>query len=735
MTFARSALFAAVLAASSATAGWLHAAPPAASGPAAPGAPRHVSLDASPVFGVDASAGDGWVEIVTRVDNAGAAATKGTFEIATEHPGAWGAHEGRFRASAPFNVPPHTSAIVHVPVPAGRLLGPLTVSATADDGAPLAETSLTFPTSSGPLLVDVDQPSRLAIVLRGWPMAPAWAPGRSYGAASTSPLGIGVPAIDATTGDPVLPERAAAYASATVVLLPSDRLAHLQGAQLSALIGWVLSGGTVAVFPTRPEDLRAGLLTTLAGGAITTTAPPPLMMTLPKATRSAPASPFGASPSTPPPSWAPTPEPDDDAGATTPIGYFVPVRATPVAPPLGVGPGAALRAHLVGYAGGNLRPSAFGATAPYGLGQVHVLGFDPTSSPALEDGWMHGRVLDLVADAWDRHALVAFPQGAGDDRSGSTFAMQRALDPNQNFRPALGIAALLLVLYSVIAGPVVFLRARARARPLDPFVWAPVASAACFGAVVLVGLAGKGWSGRARHLSLVEAGAGMSRGTAHRFRGLFASQTRAMRVRGTDASSVLEMLVTDSHEQREPVLRLEKEGASLEGFTSLPWQTVVVSEDGFADVGKGLSVRSRPDGSVSVTNHTGRTLKDVIVWAPSTDASWFASLDDGATVLSSGGRTLFSPTARVAVTAGVRTVHSLDTSRFRAVLGVDPSQDMTAAWSAIAAAAGSSVDFWPDDVPVVMGEIVGGEGAHADSGLRVESDRLLFRVVGEGGTP
>jgi hypothetical protein len=31
--------------------------------------------------------------------------------------------------------------------------------------------------------------------------------------------------------------------------------------------------------------------------------------------------------------------------------------------------------------------------------------------------------------------------------------------------------------------------------------------------------------------------------------------------------------------------------------------------------------------------------------------------------------------------------------------------------------------------------VVGGEGAKADSGLRVESDRLMFRVIGEGGAP
>ncbi len=734
MSVTRGWASAAALVLAATTASDLRAATPSASASASPAASRHVSVEASPVFGVDASTGDGWVEVVTRVDNAGAVAVKGTLEVSTGHPGSFGAtHEGRFQARAPFNVPAHTSIIVHVPVAAGRLLGPLEVSANADDGALLSETSLTFPTTSSPMLVDVDQPSRLAVVLRGWPMAPAWSPARGgYGSGASSPLGVGVPAVDSTTGDPVLPERAAAYSAATVVVLPSDRLAHLQGAQLTALVGWVLSGGTVAVFPTRPEDLRAGLLTTLAGGPITTTAPPPLMMTLPKAARIAPPPTLGGP--TNPPSWAPTPEPEDDGGAT-PIGFFIPVRTTPLGPAAGLGPSAALRPKVVGYAGGNLHPSAFGATAPYGMGQVHVLGFDPTSSPALEDGWMHGRMLDMIADAWDRRALVAFPQGAGDDRSYSTFEVQRALDPNQNFRPALGIAALLLVIYSVVAGPLTFLRARSRSRPLDPFVWTPVASAACFGAVVLVGLAGKGWSGRARHLTLVEAGAGMSRGTAHRFRGLFASQTRAMRVRGSDATSVLAMLTSDSRDQREPVLRLDKDGASLEDLTSLPWQTIVVSEDGFADVGAGLSVRSKADGSVVVTNHTGRKLKDLVVWAPQTDASWFASLDDGASLVSTAGRTLFVPGARSTITAGTRAVHPLDPSKFQAVLGGAPAEDMTSAWTALTAAAGTSVDFWPDDVPVVIGEIVGGEGAHADAGLRVESDRLMFRVVGEGGAP
>jgi hypothetical protein len=698
------------------------AAPPAPS--ASPAPAHHVTLDASPAFGTDASAGDGWMEIVARIDNVGATPVRGVLEASATH-SSFGS-DARFRAQAPFNVAGHTSAIVHVPMPAAELIGSADVAADAEDGTVMAQTSVSFPTSSSPLLVDVDQPSRIAVVLRGWPMSPAWSPTHSYASGATT-LTVGVPAVDGTTGDPILPERAAAYAPATAVLIPSERLAHVQGPQLTALVGWVLSGGTLAVVPSRPEDLRSGLLATLAGGAITMTAPPPMMMTLPRAVRTAPTL-GGATPS---PSLSPFDVEEDDAGGATPIGYFIPARTTPSAPTPLFGPSAALRPKLVGFSGGNLRPSEYGATAPYGLGQVHVLGFDPTSSPALEDAWMHGRMLDLVSDAWDRHAVVAFPQGAGNGRVYSAFQLQRALDPNQNFRPALGVAAVLLVLYSILAGPLVFMRARARGRPLDPYLWAPVASAACFGALVFVGLAGKGWSGRARHLTLVEAGAGMSRGSAHRFRGLFSSQTRSMRVQGTDPSSVLSVFSDDDH-GRAPVLRLDKDGASLENLISLPWQTLVVSEDGFQDLKGGVAVRARPDGSVSVANRTGHELKDVVVWAPSTDASYFASIHDGATVISTGGRTLFVPSGRVNSTAGTRLVHSLDPARFEAVLGAT-GEEMGSAWTAIHAAAGNSVDYWPDDVPVVMGEIVGGEGAHADSGLRVESDRLMFRVVGEGG--
>ncbi|HEY8091011.1 MAG TPA: hypothetical protein VIF09_24280, partial [Polyangiaceae bacterium] len=239
-------------------------------------------------------------------------------------------------------------------------------------------------------------------------------------------------------------------------------------------------------------------------------------------------------------------------------------------------------------------------------------------------------------------------------------------------------------------------------------------------------------SGRARHLSLVEAGAGMTRGAAKRYRGFFASQTRAMRVRASEPGSVLLVMNTDTRSTTSPALKLDKEGASLEDLTSLPWQTVVVAEDGFAELGGGISVRSKPDGSVVVANRTTRELHDAIVWAPKHGATFFPTIAAGDTVLSSGGRSVFTPSGRRTVTAGSVTVHELDPARFGVLLG-KAGDEMAPLWTAMTAASGSSTDWWPDDAPVVLGELRGGDVAKSDSGLRVESDVTLVRVVGEGG--
>ena len=61
-------------------------------------------------------------------------------------------------------------------------------------------------------------------------------------------------------------------------------------------------------------------------------------------------------------------------------------------------------------------------------------------------------------------------------------------------------------------------------------------------------------------------------------------------------------------------------------------------------------------------------------------------------------------------------------------------EGLGAAWKAIEQAA-PDVDFWVEDVPVLIAALDGGEGKLEDSGFAVEVDRVLVRVVGWGGVP
>jgi hypothetical protein len=63
------------------------------------------------------------------------------------------------------------------------------------------------------------------------------------------------------------------------------------------------------------------------------------------------------------------------------------------------------------------------------------------------------------------------------------------------------------------------------------------------------------------------------------------------------------------------------------------------------------------------------------------------------------------------------------------------SKGLSLAWDAIEAATTRNINFWPEDVPVLLGQLDGGEGKLTDSGFPLEADRTLLRVVGVGGVP
>ena len=63
------------------------------------------------------------------------------------------------------------------------------------------------------------------------------------------------------------------------------------------------------------------------------------------------------------------------------------------------------------------------------------------------------------------------------------------------------------------------------------------------------------------------------------------------------------------------LVRVDRNGFSLENITSLPWQTLVVREDGFIDLKGGVTISTTRwiAGVTEVKNHTGATLLDALV--------------------------------------------------------------------------------------------------------------------------
>ena len=143
----------------------------------------------------------------------------------------------------------------------------------------------------------------------------------------------------------------------------------------------------------------------------------------------------------------------------------------------------------------------------------------------------------------------------------------------------------------------------------------------------------------------------------------------------------------------------------------------------------GVSLLQGTDGRLAVKNRCARDLLSVVVKAPGQDFVYFPKIADGETVTVWRGRSLGS------VPAGASSGnHPLSVSSFHDAVE-EHAKGAGAAWDALEVLTGSDADWWPGDVPVLIAELEGGEGRSQDSGLRLDIDRVLLRVVGYGGVP
>ena len=665
-------------------------APPADTGRTA------LSLDASPVLGRNAPASPGWMTFLVRLGNPGDTPIEGTIELVSELN--WSGDTYRNVTRAPFSVAGKSVVTAQLPTHAyGSIPPSRTVRALDAQGRELALAEVEGVALPGPLLFDLNVPSRVAPAVRGTgiPVTSRKGMRGSYGAPTVT---VSSPQVNAATGDPVLPRRAAGYSSATVVLVRSEQLSKFQGPELAALTDWVLAGGSLAVVVTRPEDLRGKPLEALLGGRARLAEPPASLRA---------AQPFEVVP--------------DPATGSSPRGYRAPSprRIQRAAPSQDVA------GNLVSYQGGNLHPSSWGSSASYGLGEVHLLAFDATREAHVNDTWVRLQVLSLLQHSWDRRADVAIPHAAlALDESGVR-EIRRQLDPNERARWAIGVAAFLLLLYAVLAGPVNFYWAARNGRPLRALAYLPIWAAVALLLVVVLGMTAKGVRGKARHVSLIEAAAGMDRAAAVRFRGFYAASADRLTVRAFERGGVLDIASRENQTQR--ALVLDRDGARLEEFRAKPWETVVVREDGFVSLAGGVSIRVTADGAVAVKNRAARDLIGVVLKIPGrAKPYYFPRIEDGALVKAAAGRELSGVNLTAASCRG------LCAAKFAQDVD-EASTGLGAAWRALEEVAGHQTVWWPLDAPVLLGQLDGGEGRARDSGLRVDADRVLVRVVGYGG--
>jgi hypothetical protein len=582
----------------------------------------------------------------------------------------------------------------------GALGGVLSVVALDANGALLGRAEGYALEVAAPLLVDATRMGTIARRLNG-KRPPEWLfehPTPDFGLL----LALGDPKQqlvhteraqkDRTSGRLILPTRAAGYSAVNLLLLDSSALLELPAERYLALADWILSGGVLALVPSRDHDLQEPRLQRLLGGPAN---PIPIgeLQLDPIAVRV-------------------------DNGVKAPSTRASNLETVDLEPEQ--------RAQLRNFGGGNLHTAPWGAVASYGKGEIHVLGFDPNQLPWLTQSWTELTLLTLLGHAWDHSRLSALPHAEQDPQDSRSYSVQQYLRGNHSQHRSLFVVASLLVLYALVIGPWNFARARRQANALG-----------ALGRWVLLSLAmsvltfSGAWSlrsvgRRASHLTLLDGAAGMTRVQATRFRAFHASSLAHLSIIQSSPDAV--MAIVNSSAGVTGRVQVDQASTRISHLTAKPWQTLVVREEGFAELGRGVSFIDSADG-VGVKNQSGRDLAAVVVHDGSGHWRYFERIVDGANVLVSDGQHVNFNLERSVVGSS-----ALGMPHFEAQVD-DVAPGAALGWEALAELRPTEVDWWPEAVPALLAQVVGGEGQLSDSGFELEQDRVLLRVIGFGGQP
>lgn len=635
-------------------------------------------LEVTHVQGRDAPWIVGWNEAVVTLENDGGIAWRG--EIAVD-----ASFDRRDRSASvrvPVSLSTGESARVLVPFHLNPGTFPNVTLRTPDDGEVATQgLSLTQRIEGVATIVEIaGREARGAALVD---VKAAVAPGAAYDDEDDgeqhpptpvprhrAPSGIGAaggPTVQVTTvqfaresGDPILPDIASGWSGAVVVVASSEVLSRLSGRPLDALEHWVASGGSLAIAVNREEDLRSPALVSLVGVEARRT-----------------------------------------SASDAPLATFA-------------GEGLAR--------GDVTKEGDDGEVARHGLGAVWLLRRDPwTRRP-------DPRSQKTIAAIWSqsvgrRAQLMSLPAGTGlrwyeDDR------LRHYLDPNHGFRPSLGIAAIFVVIYALLVGPVAFARARRLGKPLSVLRATPILAFGLLVALVGLGKIGKGFRGKARRLAVVDVEGGGTRGTATTFHAFYVADPSTIEVsasRPVDSVHVVEPAIDGS------AIEIDRGTIAIRGVRAHPWQTIVVAEEGRKEIPGGIVLEGTGD-RLRLINKTPWTLEQVVLHPEGTAtvparSRYFESVAPGASVRADEGIAVDRRIRPLVVEPG----NGLGRIR-QSTEALEALDALVAEWSKTSYAPS---DPLPPDLPIATA-IVRGDGGSI-SGLSVEKEATLLRVVGLGG--
>lgn len=623
----------------------------------------------------------GATEVYVHVRNSSSSALKGYVEVDD------GIDTQPLHARADFNVAAGSSALVRVPIMLQFYGANVAVYV---GGLPVLKEALTVDTEPAIRVFDGIEPFRVRAGLNGAPV--------TSGVSRVSRVLVRGASID-DAGAPILPTYVGTWAGTHVVLLRSDHLLALGSEELEALTGHVLSGATLAISVAKPEDLREPLIASLVGGE-------PRRMPAPEASDS----------------WI---EPPSNSTAPLPRPELL---------------------RFDSFAGGNLQPSLFGASAPYGHGQVVLLGFDANSPDPQAAPWVQERMIELARRAFQRSRFgvlrpgsLPFTPSMAPPPRGSTRAPPRSgadrfdsiaktLDPNASTQWSIGIAAILICIYAVVAGPVAFSRAKKQNRPLRALLSLPILAFGTFILIVGLGFVTKGISNRANRLTFIDAAGGMEQGVARRYRAFFSPFSQTLDLRAGSRTSLLEIASDGTLPYR---LEVDGDGLRITGVKSMPAQTIFVKEEGVASLNGGIALTRGPNGTVVLTNRTQHPLRAVIVHLPDHSFRYQGKLGENESVVADDmprGTSDFQAWGLNTVTRK-NGLNSHELEQF--LVSVEEPQ-IGELWCGVDLQ--STAEWFPDKTPVVLAVVDGPwEKGVRDSGVSVEHDWMMLRVAGFGG--